>query len=416
MGASTGIITGIPTTLGNGPFVFNATVQDATGATSAPQSFVISIAPTLQILTPELPSGEVGTFYINHITVTGGVPPYVSSLVSGALPAGLVLTINEFVNGTPTTLGTSVFTARVTDAASFSVTQTFTVNVIAGGLAITTSSLPTGIAGTPYQQQLAASGGGPPYVWSIESGALPTGLMLSSAGTITGTSIISGSFFVQVQITDSASYTANKGLVLTILPALTITSAIALPLGVVGTPYSDSLSVSGGTPPYAWSVVRGTISPGLTLTSSGTITGVPTVAGGYVFVVQVGQGFSASLTATQSFSVSIVPQQLTILTATLPSGMVGTPYLQSLLANGGTPPYSWSVTSGSLPSGLSLASTGAFRYAHSCWDSDFHRSNSGRGFIECDADFELGYHPTDLHLRPRPRRTSLPVHGWVRFD
>ncbi|MDP8989662.1 MAG: putative Ig domain-containing protein, partial [Acidobacteriota bacterium] len=83
----------------------------------------------------------------------------------------------------------------------------------------------------------------------------------------------------------------------------------------------------------------------------------PTVPGPYVFVVQVAD--SASLTATQSFSVSIVPQQLTILTASLPSGTVGASYSQSLAANGGTPPYNWSVTSGSLPSGLSLASTGA---------------------------------------------------------
>lgn len=77
-------------------------------------------------------------------------------------------------------------------------------------LTITTVSLPLASRGVPYSQQLSATGGTPPYTWSLTSGALPAGLSLSSSGLISGTPAASGGFSFTVTVRDSNNSTASK--------------------------------------------------------------------------------------------------------------------------------------------------------------------------------------------------------------
>ncbi|MGC9972471.1 MAG: M36 family metallopeptidase, partial [Bryobacteraceae bacterium] len=174
-----------------------------------------------------------------------------------------------------------------------------------GTLSITTPSpLPSGSAGAAYSQSLAASGGVPPYTWSITSGALPVGLALSSAGVIAGTPTTAGNYSFTVRVADSASAAATQTFSLTIsgLPP-TITTSSTLPSGFTGWTYSQTLAAAGGVPPYTWSITSGALPAGLALSSAGVIAGTPTAAGNYSFTVRVTD--SASAAATQPFSLTV---------------------------------------------------------------------------------------------------------------
>jgi Putative Ig domain len=147
-------------------------------------------------------------------------------------------------------------------------------------LAVTTSSLPTGEVGVAYAATLSASGGTPPYQWSIKSGALPAGLSLSASGSISGTPTATIGAPVTFQIKDSSSPALTQSVVLslTLNTALAVTTT-ALPGAQVGRPYTATLAATGGTPPLTWSLAAGTLPAGLSLTpSSGVISGTPTAA------------------------------------------------------------------------------------------------------------------------------------------
>ena len=142
-------------------------------------------------------------------------------------------------------------------------------------------------------------------------------------------------------------------------PPLSITTS-TLADAIVGQPYSSTLEGSGGTKPYSWAVTTGTLPAGLSLDSStGVISGTPTSAGTSDFTVTVADSSTPALTAVQSLSIDVLPSgSVTISTTSpLPSATAGVAYSETLQASGGSPPYSWAVTVGSLPGGLALDSS-----------------------------------------------------------
>jgi fibronectin type 3 domain-containing protein len=170
--------------------------------------------------------------------------------------------------------------------------------------AITTSSLPNGAVGTAYSQTLTATGS-TPITWSIESGALPAGLSLSGAGTISGTPTTAGTSNFTVRAANAAG-SATKALAIVIDQggsgaALTITTA-SLPNGMKGKAYSQTLTATGDTP-ITWSIESGALPAGLTLTA-GVIAGTPETVGTSNFTVKAA---NAGGSVTKALSITITP-------------------------------------------------------------------------------------------------------------
>ncbi len=365
---STGVISGTPTGTVTGQISFTATVADSQSpAKTASASLSITITvPPLVIATTGLPGGIMGESYSATLAATGGIAPYSWSITSGSLPAGLTLNSNGQITGKPTADGTSSFTVKVTDSEtptpqSVMANLSITVN---DPLQIITSALPAGVIKTPYAgDTLAAMGGNQPYAWSISAGSLPPGLSLAAAtGMISGTPTQTGTFNFTAQVTDSSSplQTATANLSITVNMALTITTT-SLPSGNVGTSYSQIVQATGGVTTYSWSITSGSLPAGLNLNSiTGQIYGTPTTMGTSSFTVTVADSETPPAQVSANLSITInKAAALQILTHGLPGGSEVTTYAATLLASGGIQPYTWSISTGSLPGGLNLnASTG----------------------------------------------------------
>ena len=229
-------------------------------------------------------------------------------------------------------------------------------NSAVGQLTINTSSLPAGTVGTAYSYSIPASGGIPPYVWSMSSGTLPVGLKLSSKGVISGTPESAGTVSVTVQVIDSEAVPqgATANFSIAIQTALAVTS-LSPPAGTVGVSYSTTLAATGGVSPYTWTLLSGNPPAGLRLSAAGVISGTPTTSGTSTFTVQVADSESTQQTAVAQLNITV--NTVTITTQSLPAGTVNVPYSAPLAAIGGVTPYTWTL-SGTLPSGLSLNSSG----------------------------------------------------------
>ncbi len=141
---------------------------------------------------------------------------------------------------------------------------------------------------------------------------------------------------------------------------LAITSN-SVPPAKAQTAYSATLTATGGTAPYTWSLASGSLPVGLSLSSSGgQISGTPSQAGSFSFTVEVTDSSAPVQSAKQQLSIPVaaVTTPIKINTSTLPSGQIAATYSTTLAATGGTTPYNWSVSAGALPAGLALSTTG----------------------------------------------------------
>jgi len=218
----------------------DASYLAASGAISFGVSNAVSPPPPVDAGSANLPAGVVGLPYSATVAASGGQAPFQWSLVSGSLPEGLSLNLSTGqISGTPTTEETQTATILLTDSRPASqggeqrVQVAYTIAIL-DELVITTPSLLPAVQGQAYTQTLTAEGGNGNYTWVVASGALPSGLTLSTDGVVSGTPDTVESVSFTIQVTDTAGVTGSRSLPMPVATAgVTIVPTVQASSGTV---------------------------------------------------------------------------------------------------------------------------------------------------------------------------------------
>jgi hypothetical protein len=214
---------------------------------------------------------------------------------------------------------------------------------------ITAGSPPAGATGVDYPGYTftVASGGASPFTWS-ETGALPPGMGLDSAGQLGGTPATAGTYAFTVKVADSSSPVLTGTLSVSLqidASPLVITPRQAPPAGVHGTPYGFTFTATGGNSPLSWTVTSGTLPPGFTLNPDGTLSGTPTKRSSTPFEFTVTVTDSSTPTpATNSHTYAITisePPPPSINNTAPPTATVGSAYSFPFTATDGLAALIW---------------------------------------------------------------------------
>ena len=276
------------------------------GQMSANVAINVSDVGTPAIGGSALLGGVKGAAFSYQLSANGGAPPYTWTLASGLLPPGLTLNPGTgLVSGMPASAGSYSMTVQATDSLSRAAQKAITINVIAP-LDLATSSLPSVVKGASYTQQLIATGGKPPYNWSVVAGSLPAGLGINpDTGAITGNPTAVGSFSFTADVTDIELHSARKALSISVVP-VPLSLVIVPPSDAVkGAAFNYQLNASGGAAPYIWAVTGGGLPTGLALNAmTGAISGAASVSGTFSATITVRDQDSQAAAATLQIKVT----------------------------------------------------------------------------------------------------------------
>jgi outer membrane autotransporter protein len=336
-------------------YTFTVTATNGAGPGSASASSN-SVTP---IATQTITFSNPGSFNF-------GTSPQLSASASSTLPVAFTSTSTSVctvtTSGVLTTVAPGTCTIRADQAGNTMflpatpVTQSFAIVVPGGAVSLSTPSpLPTGTGGVAYSLTFVSAGGAAPYTYT-ESGALPVGMSLSPSGTLSGTPTSAGTYSFTVTVTDAATQTAQKTYQLTInAPNISLTPTV--PQATVAAVYTPTiLSASGGNAPYTYAITSGALPTGLTLSPAGVLSGTPTAAGTFNVTVTATDKFGFQ--GTQAYSIAVNAPTIVLTPSTLPTGQSAVAYSQQLSASGGLGSYTYTVSAGALPAGLSLSANG----------------------------------------------------------
>ncbi|PHV25239.1 autotransporter outer membrane beta-barrel domain-containing protein, partial [Janthinobacterium sp. BJB426] len=450
-------ITYTPTAGYGGPDSFTYTASNGVG-TSAPATVTITVGgPTITITPSTVPAATVGAAYSQNVSAANGAAPYTYAISAGSLPAGLSLnTSTGLLSGTPTAAGTFNFTVRAEDSSTgsgpYAGARAYSLTVAAPAVGIAPSTLPAMTAGVAFSQGVNATGGTPAYNYAVTAGSLPTGLTLAADGTLSGTPAAAGAYSFTITATDSSTgagapfsgsraysgsvapgapiagnvsatvaygssanpitlslsggaassvavasgashgtatasgtsitytptagyggpdsftYTATNGIGTS--TAATVTITVGTPTvtivqtsvagGTVGAAYSQTLTAANGLAPYTYAISAGALPSGVSLSSAGLLAGTPTAGGTFNFTVRATDSSTGSgpYAGARAYSLTVASPTVSVAPSTLPTMTAGVAFSQAITATGGTAAYSYAVTTGSLPAGLTLAANG----------------------------------------------------------
>ncbi|WP_439709417.1 putative Ig domain-containing protein [Cupriavidus pauculus] len=239
-------------------------------------------------------------------------------------------------------------------------TQSYSLIIATPTITIAPASVTNPTAGIGYSQTLVGTGGAAPYTFAITGGALPAGLSMTGSGTIAGTPTAAGGFSFTVTATDRNGFSGSQGYTVTVAPPVIAYATTTLGAASVASAYSQSIAVSGGNAPYTFSLVSGALPSGISLSAGGTLAGTAASAGTFNFTVQARDSTTGgTFAATQAFTLTVGAATLAVAPASLTGATVGVASNQTITASGGVAPYTFAMTAGSLPAGMTLSSGGA---------------------------------------------------------
>lgn len=327
------------------PFNFNlrVDVQDAVLGTTHKYLPFKGTSTNLEFLTVSLgvlPETAVGWSYHRPIQVQGGPPAYTVQVTSGSLPPGILIQgspgFSLSLGGIATQAGTFAFEITATNPDGWFGKAQGQIVVKPLTLAITPATLPDALADMFTHHNFGASGGTPPYDFSLGPGTSSSQFSINPSGHFSIHPQPAGERQVTIQVKDTQGAYGSLPMSVRIIAAgLTLTGQP--PNGQIHAAYEARFEASGGTPPYQFNHYSGDLPPGLTVQADGRVTGAPSRAGTFRFSVQAKD--AAGISGVRSVEVQIAGRTLSILPVILPQANSGEPYSVQFTAGGGLPPY-----------------------------------------------------------------------------
>ncbi|RZJ32124.1 MAG: hypothetical protein EON85_02210, partial [Brevundimonas sp.] len=345
------------------------TATDAAGNMS-PQALVSFNFVPITITTTSLPSGQVGVTYAATIEVQGGSAPYTFDRIGGSLPIGLQLDRNTGVfSGEAGESGSFPIEIMVADANNVMTSQAYTIEI----------AVPAPPVADPETVDVPATSATGPTTVDL-SGSVNNAIAIEivsqpSVGSVAvnGLSVIytpQPGFFGTVTFQykavgfndgdTSGAESAPATVTITIAAPTLVLSGGALPAGQIAQAYSETVAASGGTAPYTYAVTAGALPAGLTLATDGTLSGSATAGGVFNFDITATDSSTGTgpFSITSAYSLSIDAPTMSVTPGAAPSATVAQAYSTAFTGSGGVAPYSYAVTAGALPAGLTLATDG----------------------------------------------------------
>ncbi|HEY1070305.1 MAG TPA: putative Ig domain-containing protein [Thermomonas sp.] len=370
---ATGAITGTPSAIGT--FNFSITATDSstgTGPYTATQSYAITVID----VPPTATNSSLTVAYnapATNVPLTLGGGTATSLAIVTAPTHGTAIVSGTTITYQPNTgyAGADSFAYTAANSGGTSTPATVTITVQDPVITITPAGGFAATVAAPYTQTFTFNGGAQPW-GGFQVTNLPAGLSITgtTANTVTvsGTPTQAGTFNLNVSATDSSTgngpYTVGQAFALTVAgPTLALNPASGTLNAPYAAPFSQAFTASGGIGPYSYAL-SGTLPAGLSFNAgSGTISGSATAPGNFPITITATDdgttGNGAPFTIAQNYTISVPTPTITVAPASLPNPVAATAYSQTLTATGGAGPYSFAVTAGSLPPGITLSTGGA---------------------------------------------------------
>jgi len=282
-------------------FPFGVSVTDSRGKTTSQNCSIAVSAPAFNVSSAcPLPAATTGAAY------SATLPAAYTWSLAGTLPAGLALSPDGTISGTPMNAGPARFLLLATDTKGNQAGQICSVVVTRGPLAVNGCPLPDANAGEPYFGALTPLGGSAPYLLTT-TGALPAGIQFSLDGQVSGTPTAAGLYPFSVTMQEGSGQTFTQTCSLNVNPtSLHFSTPCPLPQAQLGQSYSAQIQAAGGTAPYLFNFY-GYLPDGLEPSGDGTLSGTPQSLGGLSFLVRVTDAKNRATTTGCSVDVVLPP-------------------------------------------------------------------------------------------------------------
>ena len=351
---STGILSGTTSQVGVFPITVTATDQNGCQGTGATYTLTIN-CQTINVTNPGVNTGTVDAAFSQTFTVTG-ILGTVTWSETGALPAGITLDSSTGVlSGTPTVNGVFPITVKATDTNGCFGTSSYTLTINCQTINVTNPGVTTGTVDAPFSQTFTQTGAHGTASFTTAS-TLPAGLTLSTAGVLSGTPTVTGSFPITVTVTDSNGCTGTGATYTLVINCQTITvTNPGVNTGTVGSPFSQTFTQTGahGTATFT---TASTLPTGFTLSTGGVLSGTTNQFGTFPIVVVVTDSNGCTGTGA-TYNLTINCQTITVTNPVNTNATVGTPFSEQFTQSGAIGGATF-TTASPLPTGLSLSTSG----------------------------------------------------------